>query len=70
MANHHLDYCTKPLLKNGSITENCTTLNDRLMQGHITCQKDDRFIYEAFEFESTIATEFNLVCDDKYKVNV
>ena len=34
------------------------------------CQSTDRIIYEPFEFDRTIATDFHLVCDQQYKVCV
>ena len=57
----------KPTL-NQNIT-NCTWLNPNIINDYENCQsQDNRIIYDDFEFETTIATEFDLVCDQQYKV--
>ena len=43
----------------------CTVVNG----DYTPCQLDyDVIVYQDFEFESTIATEFNLICQQQYKV--
>ena len=45
----------------------CTVVNG----DYTPCQLDDDvIIYQDFEFESTIATEFNLICQQQYKVRL
>ena len=61
------NFCVKPTL-NQNIT-NCTWLSPNIINDYENCQsQDNRIIYDDFEFETTIATEFDLVCDQQYKV--
>ena len=32
------------------------------------CTSDSRYLYDSFEYESTIVTELDLVCDEDFKV--
>ena len=56
---------SKSLLLRG----NCSNLSPRSVNGYQECEaSSERILYDDFEFQSTIATEFNLVCDQQYKV--
>ena len=77
-----LNYCLKPkLLINDNLTtagiistgstsmNNCSVILESSLISHFeVCQSQERIIYDDFEFETTIATEFDLVCDQQYKV--
>ena len=39
-----------------------------MIDDYEVCQSQEHIIYDDFEFETTIATEFDLVCDQQYKV--
>ena len=46
--------------------EDCTVFQD---PGETTaCTSDSRYLYDTFEYDSTIVTELDLVCDEDYKV--
>ena len=76
------NYCLKPkLLINDNLTtagiistgstsmNNCSVILESSLISHFeVCQSQERIIYDDFEFETTIATEFDLVCDQQYKV--
>ena len=57
------DYCLKPA--NFTSYPNCSDFQD-----YETCYGGglEKILYDEFEFDSTIATEFDLVCDQEYKV--
>ena len=59
------------LSKSLQLRGNCSNLSPRSVNGYQVCEATDeqRILYDDFEFQSTIATEFNLVCDQQYKVS-
>ena len=72
-----LDYCSKPVL-NGSLIadydetwpeeQNCSLIQEDFIDGYETCKSTERILYGKFDFDSTIVTEFHLVCNEQYKV--
>ncbi len=36
----------------------------------VKCDPNSGFVYDDFEMEETVVTEFDLVCDDQFKVEV
>ena len=65
-----LDFCTQPNVTWTELSHlsNCSDAHFNGM--YQECQSSDRIIYEPFEFDTTIATDFHLVCDQQYKVIV
>ena len=63
-----IDYCSYLSIKDGEGI-NCDVSGlERNMDFKICNPSVDRIIYDDFERESTIVTEFNLVCKDNFKV--
>lgn len=65
-------YCSKPVLEenNGTylaVAGNCSQFLTSI-ESYEACPSQERILYDDFEFEATIATEFDLVCDQQYKV--
>ena len=54
------DKCSKPIIDNCSVPIQ--------ILGYETCTGDQRVLYDDFEFDRTIATDFGLICDQQYKV--
>ena len=67
-----MDFCTKPNVTFNLISSdsNCSSYALEMVGNYEECQSTDRIIYEPFEFDRTIATDFHLVCDQQYKVCV
>ena len=70
-----MDFCTKPNVTFSPIlisseSNNCSLYALERQGNYEECQSTDRIIYEPFEFDRTIATDFHLVCDQQYKVCV
>jgi hypothetical protein len=66
------DYCTKPdlIVDSSDYWNNCSSLPSWAYNGsYDTCLSSDSIIYEPYEFSTTIATDFDLVCDQQYKVH-
>ena len=71
-----VDYCyTRPLIDSQKISQHCTNnsfnYSDSLQKDDYQfCKPDDNLhvVYGAFGMDSNAVTEFDLVCDDKYKV--
>ena len=69
--------CYKPILILSNQTQtpqpisNCSLLTSDLISGTEICEVTDpakQIIYEPYEYKTTIVTEFNLVCDQQYKI--
>ncbi len=71
-----MDYCTKPLLNDSYDLDlyfdfegqNCSALDEDIVQDYQACRSTDGIIYGKFDFDTTIVTEFDLVCEEQYKV--
>ena len=73
-SNGDGDYCkTRPIVKEKIISGHCTNesfdLDESLERNeYVTCEPNQDIIYGTFGMNSTVVTEFNLVCKDEYKV--
>ena len=47
-------------------SENCTAFENP--DETTACTSDSRYLYDSFEYDSTIVTELDLVCDEDFKV--
>ena len=73
-----IDYCyTRPIIDSEVSNQHCTNnsfnYSDALQKDEYQLCKPDKnqgVVYGAFGMDSNAVTEFNLICDDKYKVNV
>ena len=66
-----LDFCTQPNVTGTELSHLSNCSDAHFNNGmYRECQSSDRIIYEPFEFDTTIATDFHLVCDQQYKVVV
>ena len=66
-----INYCSN--YPNGNRTylnrnDNCPPESFDVFGTAIDCERGDYFLYGKFEYESTIVTDFGLVCDDQFKV--
>ena len=79
IGNTNTQMCYKPVIlqKNDSqfplpLSErNCSFLTQDVTTGTEKCNfldPNERLLYEPYEYESTIVTEFKLVCDEQYKI--
>ena len=48
--------------------QTCPSGSFDLSASPLSCSQDGQWLYGQFEFTNTVATEFDLVCEDQYKV--
>ena len=64
-----IDYCQTYTVENNSSVVNNVCPYDAFTNKTLACDpKTMHVIYQNFDFESTVATEFNLVCGQESKV--
>lgn len=74
-ANGEINYCkTYPLLpssRNNNELGKCTLSNFNLSSDPVECDaKISKVIYDEFPMDTTIVTDFNLFCNEEYKVHI
>ena len=72
LFNATVGSCARPVLSNSSNKNkiylyNCSTIRPEMVNDVVECRSSqDSFLYAPFEFDSTVVTDFNLVCDQVY----
>ena len=62
------DYCQYSPIVAPLENSTCPISSFDLEGNPVECPSDGPWYYEPYEMDSTVVTEFDLVCDDQYKV--